>query len=499
MKKKVLSAALLLLSALAVTGCGNQESGNNGGDNGGNNGGTGNDDSALVDENGVLKEKTTIYLWTTAGDQGQALLNEWVEEFKEVQPNITVTNVKQTGGYDDLQNMIVTGFNGNNYPDLAYCYPDHVADYIDYGKAVKLDSYIENEVFGWSDEDINDFVPAYLDEGRQYTVEGTYSLPFSKSTEAMFYNEDILMGLDLSSIDPTINGGNRLNAEYLENLTWEELFGKLAPALLKYDETVQDIIKPCDDGKTRVFGYDSDDNLFITLAHQYGYPYTSIKNGVGSIDFNTKEMKDKLLEFKDAYEKNYFITKGSNQDKYVNELFTANQLLFSVGSTGGIKYQFDSKNPMNVGVGKIPQAENGTPSTIMQGPSMCILDHNDANRRLASWLFYKFITEPSRTLSWSLDSTGYYPIRKSNLEDEFYLEASDYENAQDKSIERLQAKGNAYYSTMDETLFTSPVFKGSSAARVQVGGLFTSTLLGGANFDIDAAFTKAVDLCKLEL
>ena len=244
MKKKVLSAALLLLSALAVTGCGNQDSGNNGGDNGGNNGGTGNDDSALVDENGVLKEKTTIYLWTTAGDQGQALLNEWVEEFKEVQPNITVTNVKQTGGYDDLQNMIVTGFNGNNYPDLAYCYPDHVADYIDYGKAVKLDSYIENEVFGWSDKDINDFVPAYLDEGRQYTVEGTYSLPFSKSTEAMFYNEDILIGLDLSSIDPTINGGNRLNAEYLENLTWEELFGKLAPALLKYDETVQDIIKP---------------------------------------------------------------------------------------------------------------------------------------------------------------------------------------------------------------------------------------------------------------
>ena len=52
---------------------------------------------------------------------------------------------------------------------------------------------------------------------------------------------------------------------------------------------------------------------------------------------------------------------------------------------------------------------------------------------------------------------------------------------------------------MDETLFTSPVFKGSSAARTQVGGLFTSTLLGGANFDIDAAFAEAVNQCKLEL
>ena len=36
--------------------------------------------------------------------------------------------------------------------------------------------------------DASDFVPAYLEEGQQYIRQGTYSLPFLKSSEVMFYN-----------------------------------------------------------------------------------------------------------------------------------------------------------------------------------------------------------------------------------------------------------------------------------------------------------------------
>lgn len=463
MKKRLLAIGVLALSVAGLAGC--QQGGKT--------------DTPV--DGGIITEPTTIYLWTTAGDDSQTILNRWVEEFKEVEPNVTVVNVKQSGGYDDLENMIITGFTGNNYPDIAYCYPDHVADYIDYGKAVRLDDFINDPVYGWDEKD--DFVPAYLAEGEEYTVEGTWSLPFSKSTEAMFYNEDVLIGLDLSSVDSSINGGNPINHEYLNNLTWEELFGKLCPAILKYDEK-ENIIEPCDDGVTRVFGYDSDDNLFITLAHQYGLPYTSVKNGKGSVDFNTPEMKEIMTTFHDAYEKGYFITKGANEDQYVNYLSTANQILFSVGSTGGITHQFLDTNPFNIGVARIPQAEGGTPSTILQGPSMCILDHGDENRKLASWLFYKFMTEADNTLEWGLSSTGYYPIRLSNLEDPDYLAAADEDAAQDASLEKLIARGLNYYSTVTDTLFTSPAFKGSSTIRVQVGGLLTQCLLQDpSNFD----------------
>lgn len=482
MKRKFLALALVAFAAAGITAC---DDGQQGGGN-------------TPSDVGFVKEKTTITVWTTAGDLGQALLNEWVEEFKEIEPNVTVNNIKQSGDYDDLENMVITGFTANNYPDLVYAYPDHVADYIDYGKAVRLDDYIDNPEYGWTSEEKADIIPAYLEEGQQYTVEGTYSVPFSKSTEAMFYNEDILIGLDLSTVDPTINGGNPLSPEYLDSLTWEELFNKLCPALLEYDANVTNIIEPCKDGVTRVLGYDSDDNLFITLAQQYGLPYTSVNNGKGSIDFNTPEMKDILRTFHDAYEKGYFITKGVNEGNFVNELFTANQLLFSVGSTGGSKYQFNDKNPMNVGVAMIPYAESGERATIMQGPSMVVLDHDDENRALASWLFYKYITNTDNALSWALDSTGYFPIRTSSLEDPIYQEACDETITQNQSLEKLLARVNTFFTEVNPYLFTSPAFKGSSAARTQVGGLMTQALLQDPS-NLDKLFADAEAQCNLEL
>ena len=491
MKKKFLALALLALSAASLSACGPSDE-------------PGPNPNPTPSGDHFIDTPTTITVWTTAGDTSQAILNRWVEEFKEIEPNVTVTNVKQSGGYDDLENMIITGFTGNNYPDLAYCYPDHVADYIDYGKAVQLDKYIDNEEYGWTEEEKADFIPAYLEEGQQYTVEGTWSLPFSKSTEALFYNADILLGLDLSGTKAgkDINGGAALNEKYLANLTWEELFNHLAPALLEYDQTIDNIIEPCDDGITRVFGYDSDDNLFITLARQYGLPYTGVENGKGVIEFNTPEMKELLLKFRDAYQKGYFITKGTNEDNYVNELFTANQLLFSVGSTGGLTYQFSDENPIDVGVAMIPQAggEKSTPSTIMQGPSMCILDHNDENRKLAAWLFYKYITGADQTLEWGMNGTGYFPIRESNYEDPVYLEAADVELYDDQTLEILQARALQFFPTMQSTLFTSPAFKGSSTARVQAGGLFTQVLLSdGTSATIDKLFADAESASNLAL
>lgn len=486
MKKRFLAIALLALCGTVLSGCGE--------DNTNPTPTPGPTPGPITDGEGFIDTPTTIYLWTTAGTDSQNVLNRWVEEFKEVEPNVTVVNVKQSGSYDELENMIRTGFTGNNYPDIAYAYPDNVANYIDFGKAVKLDSYIDNPDYGWTAEEKADFIPAYLQEGQQYTVEGTWSLPFSKSTEAMFYNEDVLIGLDLSKIDATINDGDPLNAQYLNNLTWEELFGKLAPAILKYDAEVRNIIEPCDDTKTRVLGYDSDDNLFITLARQYGLPYTSVQNGEGSIDFNTPEMKELLKDFNGYYQAGYFTTKGANEGNYVNELFTKNQLLFSIGSTGGTTYQFSEDNPMNIGVARIPQHEGGTASTIMQGPSMVILDHNDENRRLASWLFYKYMTKAENTLEWGTSSTGYFPIRQSNLTDPEYIELSDVESKQEQSLDRLLASVNNYFPTMEDTLFTSPAFKGSSQARTAVGGAFTQALLAtGDDAAIDAAIQKALN------
>lgn len=468
MKKSSLLLLIPLLASITLTSCGD-----------------GKKTSSTVSENDyvpVITEPTEIVFWSITGQNNQAQLQSYIDGFMKLEKNVKVTNVIQTGmGYNELKNAVVNGFSANNYPDIVQCYPDHVADYLDYGKAVNLDPYLNNEdeKIGLTKKEKADYIESFFDEGRNYTVPGMYSVPYCKSTELMFYNEDVLLGLNLSSIDKSINKGKPLNQSYFDNLTWEELFNKLCPAIVTYNNSLpaDNKILLSDQDHHGVFAYDSDDNLFITLAEQYGYDYTSVNEatGKGEIKFNNDNMKNLMKTFRDAANKGYIISKGSSENNYTNAYFTKQNTLFSVGSTGGVKYQFEASNPMNVGVARIPHAQGKDPKVILQGPSLTVLDHKDENRSLASWLLWKHMTNMDNSLDWALNS-GYMGIRHSNYESEDYISNNDPADQQEKTVERLMAKSNTYVSTILDETYTSPAFKGSSEARTQAGGLMTKVL-----------------------
>lgn len=478
--------------------------------------------SSTDDGTGFIKTPVSITLSATLSYEDQ--INSFIESFKKVEPNVTVTYSKESTNYDGLKDKIVDGIAVNNYADMAVLYPDAIGTLMDYNIVTALDSYMENEKYGLSEADIDDIVPAYLEEGKKYAVPGTYSLPFCKSTEAMFYNKGILVGLNLSAQDPTINGGNALSEDYLDNLTWDELFDKLCPALIAYNDA-QDadhkIIKDHATYSKAVIGYDSDDNLFITLAQQYGYGYTSLDQvtGEGKLLFNvddidsngdgvndTNGMKELIKKFKKAYDKGYLITKGSsNGGNYTNYSFTNGAALFSVGSTGGVKYQ--QKDGLDVGVARIPQApvaEGHVNAFISQGPSIALLNHKDQNKTLASWLFYKHMINEKNSLKWSLD-TNYSPIRYSNLESGDYMDATMEDDLEIGSLDMVKARAFQYVgrSEVSSALFTSPVFKGSDVARTQVGSLVTTLLKADPTaFNdalVNAEFAKAENNVKTKM
>lgn len=471
-----------------------------------NTGGGENDDYVPYFGEAGEHEPVTINLWTTAGDDMQAILKNYVKAFEEVEPNIVVNNQKVSGDYDTLKSNILTGFASGDYPDIAYAYPDHVAEYIYNLKQVDLTDYINDPVYGLTD--IDDFVPAFIEEGQRYAYEGTYSLPFSKSTEAMFYNP-ILETLDLSEVDSTINGNGILTREYLQNLTWEELFNRLCPALVAYNETLPEGSKIWDDSGqySAIVGYDSDDNLFITLAEQYGCAYTSIDETThrGSIDFNNVGMKSIMKMFNEAAQKKYFITKGSAGGEYVNTYFTQNQILFSIGSTGGMSHQYSATAGFTPTVARVPQAEDGKLALMSQGPSMTILKHegaDSADRIMAAWLFYRFMVNPSNSTAWAVNSTGYMPIRYSTYTTAEYQEICSETGK--KGVDVLYARGQTYCADPDVTdcMFTSPVFVGSSTARQSVGGLVTQVINAGSSLTderLDELFADAENTAKLAI
>ena len=479
--------------------------------------------SSSVDTEGpFIKEKTEITFMSNSsyGD----LLDSFIESFQKLEPNVTVTNTKESASYDGVKDKVIEQIAVKNYPDLVVLYPDAIGTLMDYGIVTQLDDYIGNPSYGWSEDDLDDYVPTYLEEGTHYTVEGTYSLPFAKSTEAMFYNKGVLINLNLSSIDPTINEGKPLSEEYINNLTWDELFDKLCPAIMQYNDTLDDDHKILKDNGTytkAIFGYDSDDNFFITLAEQHGYGYTAVDpvTGEGKLLFNiddidsdgdgvndTNGMKQLVKKFKGAYDKGYLFTKGSsNGGNYTNYSFTADSCLFTIGSTGGLKYQVASDGHLDTAVARIPQAPEGDghkTAIINQGPSICLLDHGDDNRTLASWLFYKHMTNSINSLRWSAE-TGYSPIRYSSMESTDYLDIASEEGKTAGSLDMVKARVASYVARKDvaDYLYTSPVFKGSDEAREQVGSIITTvfTKEGADEAFIDETFDAAENTVKTKM
>ena len=446
-------------------------------------------------EDHVMQNPVEITFWSTFNDTYQTQLQNFVTAFKEVEPNITVNVKKETGSYDDIKNKVIENIAIGNHPDLAVVYPDAVQEMMDYDAVVQLDDYIENPVYGWTEEDLEDVIPAYIEEGQSYPAVGTFSVPIAKSSEGMYYNASVLIGLNLSAEDATINAGRPLDHNYLDNLTWEELFGKLAPALIAHNDKLPDeekYLKTKEGSNTAVFAYDSDDNLFITLAQQYGYGYTGrdATTGKGSILFKNDGMKNMMKTLNEAYKNGYFITKGINNGNYTNELFTAHQTLFSVGSTGGQAYQHS--DDFDTAVARIPHAEGKEFTVINQGPSIAILDHNNDDRALASWLFYRFITTAKNAGAWAMN-TGYSPIRYSTMDDPEFADYASIEGKAEKTIELLNARCVQYSYSITDSLYISPVFKGSATARTQVGALLPK-LVGDKDLTqekIDAEFDKA--------
>lgn len=444
------------------------------------------------------EENVNLQLWTSYGSTISTALTKMVDNFKNDNPHINVQIVYQ-GGYDDLTSKILMGFATGDYPDMAFTYNDHVATFMDYGKVVRLDKFVDNSEYGWTTAEKNDIYAPYLAESQNYVLEGTYSLPFFKSTEVMCYNASVLLGLDLSSVDNSINGGQPLTEAYLNDLSWEDLFDHLIPALSTYNQSLPSdnkIIRG-GDSSSAIFSYDSDDNLFITLANQYGYGYTSINKttGVASIDFNNNGMKNlvkKIYSLRNNYQ--YAINTRGLSGAYSSNAISNNQTLFAVCSTAGVSYCYSNEN--DIKLAKLPHPEGKASKNILQGTSMVMFDQGNEVRQIAAWKLYKYLTSPENTANLSIQF-GYMPMRQSAYQTEVMTE---YLHTSLSGVDALKQNLMNQYNSLAASSFSTPLFKGSARARTEVGSLFVRCLQStNLDSDIDSLFLTAENNVKMML
>lgn len=436
-----------------------------------------------VPEGGYDGSEVTITFYHTMGSNLTDVLENYIAELNKLYPNIHIVHTK-IGGYDDVRDQISTEITTGAQPNIAYCYPDHVALYNLAGSVITLDSLINStvevtradgtkETLGLTKDQIADFIEGYYNEGKQFGDGLMYTMPLSKSTEVLYYNATFFAEHNLTP--PT---------------TWEEM------------EELCKKIKEIDP-KSIPLGYDSEANWFITMCEQYGSPYTSATGDHFLFDNETN--REFVKKFREWYQKGYLTTQKI-YGAYTSGLFTSTNEVksyMSIGSSAGATHQRPTANadgsyPFDVGIATIPQVSETNKKVISQGPSLCIFKKANQNPQevVASWLFVKYLTTTVEFQAEFSMASGYVPVIKSVSENETYKEFIDGANG-GTNIAALSAK---VCLEQEEAYYTSPAFNGSSTARDQVGALLAKCLSADDGGNVDAmikkAFEDAIEECE---
>ena len=427
-------------------------------------------------------EEVTITFTHTMGLRLQDVLDDYIEKFNRIYPNIKIVH-QSAGGWGDINGQINTEIAGGNPPNIAYCYPEHVAMYNIAKAAVPLDDLINStalvkdeygnviDTLGLSSEQKGNFIKSFYNEGKVYGDGKMYTLPLSKSTEVLYYDKTFFDKHGLKV--PT---------------TWDEMWEVCAKIKA---------IAPND----YPLGYDAEDNWFITLCEQMGSGYITVANG-GEYLFDNATNKALVKELREYYQKGYFTTQAL-YGAYTSNLFveqTDKRCYMCVGSSGGASYQMsngdtpDGSFAFEVGVAPIPQVDFSNPKTISQGPNLCILKDSKTTDQevIASWLFVKFLTTNVDFQAEFSMASGYMPVLKSVVVDhDAYTSWLGNRNGYAYLIPEV------VYTCMRNTdgYFVPPAFNGSSKAREQVGDLMLKCL-GSPSVDIDKAFKDAIKECE---
>ena len=153
------------------------------------------------------------------------------------------------------------------------------------------------------------------------------------------------------------------------------------------------------------FGYDSEDNLFITGSEQWQAPYTGYneETGRGEVQFNNDTSKEMIKYFKDKVDRGLMLTRALNGDAYTSDIVkTGKKMYMYVGSTGGTRYAYTGMTQSvfdagyRVGVAPLPAKDDAHRKQIQQGPNINLFRKDDEQQMIAAWLFAKYMISPEK-------------------------------------------------------------------------------------------------------
>lgn len=382
------------------------------------------DDSTDTSDNAeapaTVTEPTTIVFWHGMNGEQEVALTEMTQKFMDENENITV-DLQNQGNYGDLQQKLTaTTTSPSDLPTMTQAYPDWMFNPIQDGLVYDLTSYTES--LDNYDDIIEGFRNGTVIDGK------VYSMPFNKSTEVLWYNEDIFNELGLEV--PT---------------TYDEL-AEVSKAIYEAKGIAGT-------------GWDSLSNYYTTYINSKGQVYDS------NFDVTSDVSKEAVNYHLDGVKEGYFMIAGT--DAYMSGHLGSENVAMYIGSNAGETYVLDAAD----GKFTAKAAPAPTDVSIQQGTDVFVFDSADENQKAAALQYISFLTSTEEQIFWGIN-TGYIPARTSALESNEYVNSGS-----------LVAP---IIEDSTQNLFNNPVVRGANDAYREAGTVMEQILADPQNADVDA-------------
>ena len=350
------------------------------------------------DDGGILdpENPVTLTVWHYYNGVHQAAFDKLVEEFNGTVGKDLGIYVEETskGSVSDLESAIQDAVNAEvgaeDIPDVFSAYTDSAYVLQKNGVLTDLTQY-------FTQEELDQYVDAYVQEGEFAGDGGLYVFPVAKSTEITMMNktdwEKFAGETDVALDDlSTMQGIVKLAEQY-------------------YDWTDAQTPDIPNDGKA-FYGRDSMSNYFLIGMKQLGMDLFEVKDGSVTLQADKDVLHTLWENYYVPYVKGYFVSYG----RFGSDDVKTGDTLVYTGSTASSMYfpdnveLDDDSYPIDYVIKNAPVFEGGEAYSVQQGAGMAVAK-SDREHEYAASVFLKWFTQSDNSLKFG-SASGYLPVRK---------------------------------------------------------------------------------------
>lgn len=382
------------------------------------------------------KDPVSLEIWHYYNGPQKVAFDALVSEFNETvgAEQGIVVEAFNYGSINELIQKVIDSANkkvgSSEMPDIFAGYSDTAYQVDQLGLVAPLDEYL-------TEEDLKEYLPSYLEEGRFDKEQNLKIFPTAKSTEVLMLNKT----------------------------DWDR-FASDTGAKVEDLATVEGVVKTAEayydwSGGKAFFGRDAMANYFIIGCKQLGVEIFSVENGEVTLNVDKNVIKKLWDNYYVPYIHGYFGAFG----KFRSDDAKTGDIIALVGSTTGAIYfpqevtVSDTESyPIEVMTLPTPTFEGGEPYAVQQGAGL-VVTKSEAKKEYAATIFLKWFTESQRNIDFSV-GTGYLPVK---------TDANSMQAVENSNVEMTEVMKETLQVAIDTVknneMYTNKAFAGGTDAR----------------------------------